>query len=284
LAKSTPPTTDMANRITFDPSEDITPEQQEAEARALEQGDLLIKAQEEDKARRYEQADAEGEDVSLIGGKFKSQEDLLKAYEELQSKLGKSDPEEEEEPVEEQPEATEETPTEVTETVNYMNELGRQYEEKGELSAEDVEKLGSMDPKQLVQAYLAYNSQAKSAAMQQGQVDAIMESVGGAQAYADMIQWASSNLPETEVNDFNAVTATNNPIAIKFAVQSLASKYRGEVGYEADLVTSGKSAPAVKAFRSHAELSRAIADPRYHTDAAYRADVEDRLARSTDLL
>lgn len=273
----------MATTTFVDP-EGVSPEQQAAEAAALEQGEKIAQMQEEDRSRAMENIESEQEDAALIGGKFKSQEDLLKAYEELQKKMGSSEPEEEEEPVEEQPEATEETPAEVTETVNYMNELGRQYEEKGELSAEDVEKLGSMDPKQLVQAYLAYNSQAKSAAMQQSQVDSIMDSVGGAQAYADMIQWASSNLPEAEVNDFNAVTATNNPIAIKFAVQSLANKYRGEVGYEADLVTSGKSAPAVKGFRSHAELSRAIADPRYQTDAAYRQDVEERLSRSQDLL
>ena len=278
----------MATTTFIDP-ESVSPEQQAAEARALEQGEKIAQMQEEDQARSMENIDSEQEDAALIGGKFKSQEDLLKAYEALQKKMGSSEPEEETESVEEQPEATEEAPVEevsaeVTEAVNYMNDLGRQYEEKGELSAEDVEKLGSMDPKQLVQAYLAYNSQAKSAALQQSQVDSIMETAGGAEAYTEMIQWASTNLPEAEINDFNAVTATNNPVAIKFAVQALAGKFRGSVGYEADLVTGTKSAPTVKGFRSHGELSRAIADPRYATDAAYRADVEDRLARSTDLL
>ena len=77
----------MANRITFDPSEDPTPEMMAAEQAALDQGEKLINAQEEDRARKFEQADAEQEDVSLIGGKFKSQDDLLKAYKELQKKL-----------------------------------------------------------------------------------------------------------------------------------------------------------------------------------------------------
>ena len=49
----------------------------------------LDQAADEDRARKFEQSEAEGEDVSLIGGKFKSQDDLLKAYEELQKKLGK---------------------------------------------------------------------------------------------------------------------------------------------------------------------------------------------------
>ena len=274
---------------TFDPTDEgRDPAEVAAEAQALEQGEKIIQAQEEDRNRTFEQAESENEDVTLIAGKFKSQEDLVKAYEELQKKMSSGEPAEEteatEEPVEATEEVVEETPAEVTETVEYMNELGRQFEEKGELSAEDVDKLGSMDPKQLVQAYLAYNTQAKSAQLQQSQVNDIMETAGGAEQYNNMIQWASTNLPESEINDFNAVTATNNPIAIKFAVQSLASKYRGEVGYEADLVSGRGAGSDVKAFRSHAELSRAISDPRYHSDPAYRQDVEDRLARSTDLL
>jgi hypothetical protein len=278
----------MATTV-FDPSEGPSAEQQAAETAALEQGEKIAKFQEEDKARRFEETEASNEDAGLIAGKFKSQDDLIKAYNELQSKLGKDSPDEEEEPVEEQPEATEEvpveeTPPEVAETVTYMNDLGRQFEEKGELSAEDVEKLGSMDPKQLVQAYLAYNTQAKSASLQQTQVDSIMEIAGGAEQYADMITWAGQNLPESDVADFNAVTATNNAAAIKFAVQSLTSRYRGDVGYEAPLVTGKAPSKSAQGFRSHAELSRAIADPRYQNDPAYRSDVEARLARSTDLL
>ena len=48
---------------------------------------------------------------------------------------------------------------------------------------------------------------------------------------------------------------------------------------------TGKKAPSkAKAFRSQAELARAISDPRYPTDPAYRMDVEEKLARSGDLL
>ena len=46
----------------------------------------------------------------------------------------------------------------------------------------------------------------------------------------------AQNLP-AEINDFNAVTATNNPAAIKFAVQALSAKWKGAEGYEAPLVT-----------------------------------------------
>ena len=73
--------------------------------------------------------------------------------------------------------------------------------------------------------------------------------------------------------------------AIFFAVQSLSQRYKDAVGFEGKRV-SGKSVKGqgVKGFRSQAELARAISDPRYRTDPAYRLDIQDRLAASGDLL
>ena len=41
-----------------------------------------------------------------------------------------------------------------------------------------------------------------------------------------MIQWAGQNLDQTEIDNFNAVTATNNPAAIRFAVEALNNRFR----------------------------------------------------------
>ena len=273
----------------FDPSEGPSQEQQAAETAALEQGEKLAAMEAEDRDRKFQQTDDENTDASLIGGKFKSQEDLLKAYESLQRKLGSGEEPAAEEEAPEAPEAEEvteevEEAPEVAETVSYMHQLNQEFGQSGELSEEAVERLGSMDSKELIKAYMAYNAQAQSATLQQSELDSIQQSVGGPQAYTEMVQWASSNLPADEIADFNAVTATNNPAAIKFAVQALANRYRNEEGYEAPLVSGRKAPGKDKAYRSHAELSRAIADPRYSTDPAYRRDVEEKLSRSTDLL
>ena len=281
----------MANRITFDPSEDPTPEMMAAEQAALEQGEKLINAQEEDRARKFERDEAEGEDVSLIDGKFKSQEDLLKAYKELQSKLGKSGSEEEEEAEEEAPEAPTEEPEEVSpveKRVRLFNDISTRLGEDGSVSEEDKEALTSMDSADLVEAYFKYAAQqrgvAKQTAANQAEMKSIRDSVGGDEAYGEMIQWAGSNLSEAEVDQFNAVVSTNNPAAIKYAVESLSNRWKGAEGYEAPLVTGRKAPSKSKAFRSQAELARAISDPRYQTDPAYRMDVEEKLARSGDLL
>ena len=281
----------MANRITFDPSEDPTPEMMAAEQAALEQGEKLVEAQEQDRARKFEQNEAEQEDVSLIGGKFKSQDDLLKAYNELQKKLSTpSEGDDEESGEEAAPEAVEEAPesTEIDENVRNFVDISQRFDANGGLTEEDMATLSSMDSKTLVETYFKYHaaqtSNAQAQAATQAEMTAIRQSVGGDEAYGEMIQWAGSNLNEAEIDQFNAVVATNNPAAIKYAVESLSNRWKGAEGFEAPLVTGRKAPSKEKAFRSQAELARAIADPRYSTDPAYRMDVEEKLARSSNLL
>ena len=281
----------MANRITFDPSEDPTPEMMAAEQAALDQGEKLVSAQEEDRARKFEQAEAEQEDVSLIGGKFKSQDDLLKAYQELQKKLSNpSEGDSEEAEEEEAPEAVEEAPEEkeIDENVRNFVNIAERFDAEGGLTEEDMTTLSSMDSKTLIETYFKYHAvqtkQAQAQAATQAEMSAIRQSVGGDEAYGEMIQWAGQNLNEAEIDQFNAVVATNNAAAIKYAVESLSNRWKGAEGYEAPLVTGRKAPSKAKAFRSQAELARAISDPRYSTDPAYRQDVEEKLARSGDLL
>lgn len=274
---------------TFDPTTDIpSDEQAAAETAALAQGEKLVQAEQEDKLRQFEKNESENEDVSLIGGKFKSQDDLLKAYEELQSKMGsKESTEEDEDTVAEeiQPQKEEEA----DEVVDYMFQLNDQYEKDGKLSDDAIEKLSNMDSKELIASYLKYNAKASSqyqqATLAAEAINEIKASVGGDAEYTAMTTWAAENLSEAEIGDYNTVTNSGNPIAIKFAVEALANRYRGAEGYEAPLVTGKKaSASGLKPYRSQAELARDISNPLYSSDPAFRQDVEERLSKSTDLL
>ena len=276
---------------TFDPStNEVSVEQKTAEAAALEKGQGLADANAEDKLRQFEKSESEHE---VIGGKFRTQEDLLKAYQELQTKLGSNEKTEEgEEATAEADEApTDETSEEeepVDETVNYMLELNKEFQEKGELTEDAIDKLSSMDSKDLIANYMQYQAksaeQARAGMQNQAAIDAIKNSVGGDEAYGEMIGWAAENLSQDEINDYNSITNSGNPTAIKFAVESLSNRYQSSEGYEAPLVTGRKASSSVKAYRSQAELARDIANPLYSSDPAFRQDVEDRLARSTDLL
>ena len=279
----------MATTV-FDPSEGPSAEQQAAETAALEQGEKIAQMNDEDRARKYEQVEAANEDASLIAGKFKSQDDLVRAYEELQKKLGNSEPgegeESSEEPVETTEEETvEEEPTEVVSAINRASEV---FEQNGSLSEESIEELSKLDSKDLIKAYVEQYSKnleaAKTKAVDSKAEAAILDSVGGAESYQQMVQWAANTLDPAEVASYNEVTNSGNIAAIKFAVEALSNRYKSAEGYEAPLVTGKRGTPKETGFRSHAELSRAIADPRYQNDPAYRSDVEAKLSRSKDLL
>ena len=273
---------------TFEIQDGPSNEQQAAETAALEQGEKLAQMQEEDQARKFEQTEDENSEAALIGGKFKSQDDLLKAYNELQKKLGQDTPEETDEEPEAEEETTEEVPEDqpevIKQTTDYMVELQKAYGDNGELPEEAIEHFGKMDPKDLIQSYLAYSSKTRAGTVQQSEINAIKNAVGGEEAYTEMLDWARDNLEPDEISDFNAVTATGNVAAIRFAVDSLGNRWKSNVGYEAPLVTGKRASSKPAGYRSHAELARDIADPRYTSDPAFRADVEDRLSRSQDLL
>ena len=279
---------------TFDTNPDApTPEQQAAEARALEQGEKIAKMVEEDRARKYEQDDASNESADLIGGKFKSQDDLLKAYQELQKKLSKGeDLDEDEEAPEGQEEVSEEVPEEepeVSESEAALTRAADEYAAGGELSEESLEALSQLDSKDLIKAYVEFyskNAQKYEQArdLQATEQQAIMNIAGGEEAYGEMMQWAAQSLDPQEIDSYNSVTNSGNVSAIKFAVEALKSRYVTEVGQERELVTGRKAPSKSQVFRSNAELARAIADPRYASDPAYRLDVEEKLARSGNLL
>jgi hypothetical protein len=169
-----------------------------------------------------------------------------------------------------------------------MVELGKQYDQDGQLSEEAVEKLSQMDSKQLIESYLKYyqqtSAQAQQAQLQESQIKQIKDSVGGEDSYNELINWAASTLPQEQIDQFNEVTNSGNAAAISFAVESLNNRFRGDVGYEADLVSGKSAGSGVKPYRSQAELARDIANPLYSQDPAFRQDVEARLSVSRDLL
>ena len=272
--------------------------QQDAEAKALAEGERLMEAQAKAQEQTYEQAREAEESQLRYAGKYKSAEDLERGYLELQKKLGEGTPTSEEEgaePTEDAPEeASEETedevrPVDTTETVKLLEGATTEYysNESG-LTPETYEKLSQLSGKELLDSWIAYTKSTEEAASQQAlfqaDVDRVMTAVGGQTEYNQMLGWAKDNLNPTEVAAYDAVVAGNNPDAIYWAALGLKSKYTDSVGYEGKQVTGKRAPTANEMFRSHAELARAINNPKYRDDPAYRRDVEDKLARSGELM
>jgi len=276
--------------ITFDGNDPAATEARLAdEARLAELGDKLI-AEEEDRNRaKYEQARKDEESELRYAGKFKSAEDLEKAYKELESKLGKK----EEQSTEDDDAATTEEPVvdeseAISDTAKFIQEASSEYfSNNNQLTPDTIQKLKEMPSEHLIDAYMELQKDAtiQQTELSQSDADAILSSVGGEDLYNEALGWAADNLKPDEVAAFDNVINSGNKDAIFFAANALIQRYQNDVGFEGKRV-SGKSVKTqtAKAFRSQAELARAISDPRYRNDPAYRLDIQDRLAASGDLL
>ena len=278
------------SEIIFDGSDPNDIQAREAdEARLVQLGDKLQSEQEQAQEETYDRARKDSEQDLNYAGKFKSAEDLEKAYLELQKKLGQKDPDdatEEDSTEETTEEATEEQ--EVTEETQAILDASQEYfTNNNQLTPETVERLKQLPSEKLVEAYLELQKNAPPTVGQPlSDVDAqsIVQSVGGQESYTETLAWAADNLKPEEVAAYDNVVNSGNKDAIFFAVQALNQRYKDAVGFEGKTV-SGKSVKnSVKGFKSQAELARAISDPRYRTDPGYRLDIEDKLEASGSLL
>ena len=231
----------------------------------------------------------ETDDNGLILGKFKSVEDLAASYKELEGKLGQVTEED-------QPQTEEETETTEAEfnaeefygdgLASVLEEVGidpqeisNRFEETGEINDDDYAKLGEAGfSKQVIDTYLdgLRGGGATGEDIATAQIQGIKDSVGGDENYGKMVAWALDNLPADEIKEFNSLTETANPTAIKFAVQGLYSQYNNAMGVEPNLVSGRASQSGTRPFQSAAEVEAAVSDPRYGKDVAYTQSVYAR--------
>jgi hypothetical protein len=288
----------MAINNTFDASDGAdNSEREAAEARALEAGNRIVEAQQEARQERYTKATQIDDEDARFAGKYKSAEELEKAYLELQRKLGERPADEdegaeEEEPVEGEEEASEEEEVEegdeeVSEAYEALVEASQEFE-SGELSEETIQRLSQLDSRELVETWAEYirsqKEQVTQAQLNQEQTAQIYQAVGGEQAYAEMVGWAAENLSPDEIAAYDAVVNGGDYNATYWAVQGLRSRFAADVGVEGKVYSGARAPKPADGFRSQAELARAISDPRYRDDPAYRIDVQEKLARSGNLL
>ena len=282
------------SEIVFDATDpDVTAARATEEQRLLEVGSNLTDKQEADSLEQYRRSELEANDHTQYAGKFKSAEDLEKAYLELQKKLGNketddSSPTDETESDDSAPDDGEEEQSPVSKRVDFLKEASDEYySNDNELKPETIQKLKEMPSEELIEAYLELqknNPVAKAQPLSDDAAKTIVDSVGGQDAYNDTLSWAADNLKPEEVAAYDNVVNSGNKDAIFFAVQALNQRYKDSVGFEGQQISGRAPKSTVKGFRSNAELANAISDPRYRNDPAYRYDIEQKLAASGDLM
>ena len=238
--------------LTYNPDESV-----QGELNADEQESLAVGEQ------------MEQQQQALLAGKFKDAEDLEKAYMELQSKLGQPEQEAEPEP-EEQEEQFE---------PNFLSTLWEEAQRK-EFSPETIKTLEEMETGELAKLYLQEKQANATEPVTEEQAVQLRGMVGGDEQYKEMTTWAADNFSENEIAMYDYIMQQGDPNSMYFAIQALSGRFNQSSSIEGKLIT-GKASPSQgSGFRSQAEVVRAMSDPRYDSDPAYRQDVANKLERS----
>ena len=241
--------------------ENLTDEEQDS----LKVGEEIVEQQEE-----------------LLAGKYKDAKELEKAYVELQKKLGDKDTKTETASTEEQPEDT----PKMSEGATLITDASKEYFDNGnKLSDETLAKFSSLSSQDLIKAYMEVQATqpqqaAPPAEISTAEINQIKNSAGGEKAYANIVNWAKTNLPENQIQAFDEVVNSGSVQAIQLAVSGLKAEYDNANGVEGRMVTGKAPKNTGDVFRSQAELVSAMNDRRYDSDPAYRQDVIEKLERS----
>jgi len=194
--------------------------------------------------------------------------------ESTESQQPAPEPQGEAEP-QEQPKA--EAEAQVNEIEQKLGTYSQEFFTNGKLSDGSYQELSKLGfSKAIVDQFIA-GQQAVMAREEQ----AVYDSVGGKETYAEMVQWAGQNLSKDEIEAYNSALSSGNQAQMQFAVKGLQARFTANNREPSLKTVGGKAANA--GYRSVAEVVAAMSDPKYKTDPAYRADVERKLANSNVL-
>ena len=237
----------------------------------------------EEEAAKYDSidtADPVEERPEWLPDKFKTSEDMAKAYSELEKKLGsKAPPEPPQVPV---PPTGDNADTMAAKEVAGkagidFDTLSNKYRDNGVLEDADYADLeGKGIPKSMVDSYIAGQE-----AILNEKRNTVFNAVGGEQEYDAMTAWATGSMDSSEIQAYNIAVDSGNMSAAMMAVKGLKARYQAAEGFEPTREVQGSTSKADPgSYRSIAEMQKDMLDPRYRLDAAFRKDVERKIDRS----
>lgn len=114
----------------------------------------------------------------------------------------------------------------------------------------------------------------------------VFSEVGGKEVYGSMVKWAQANYTPAQVQAFDAAVTSGDLAQATAAVQTLKGLYTAANGQPPArrIEGAGPGTPNVDGyFASTAEMTRAMGDPKYARDPAYRAEVAKKIEGSIRL-
>lgn len=217
---------------------------------------------------------------------FKSPEDLAKSYKEAQAELtrlkqgvapAEEAPKADEKPAEEKPKDDLTIDQKAAEAVTNagldVEKLSNEFFEKGTLTDESykaLEKVGIT--KDVVDDYIR---------LKQGEAATVRNEVisiaGGEEGFQQMVQWAVGNY--ADVDAYNKMITSGDPSQMRMAMTSLKAAYVAANGSDPKLVMGNGSPTSGATYRNDLEMVADMQKPEYRTNPAFRAEVEEKVAR-----
>jgi len=211
------------------------------------------------------------------GDKFGGDYDKLKAsYDQLESKLGQAN---RTDPIS-QPESDLSIPQapDVAEGTFDIAALTQEYSANGQLSEDSYKQLEAGG----VTRAIADDYIAGQKALGQQIGNTVKSEVGGEAEYGNMVDWAKANYSQDQIRAYDTAVNSGNVEMAKMAAKGLHADYQNDTGQEGKVYGGKTPNPAGHAdvFRSNAEVTAAMKDPRYEHDPAFRQDVLNKLDNS----
>tara|TARA_B100000497_G_scaffold114197_1_gene136613 strand:- start:6522 stop:7328 length:807 start_codon:yes stop_codon:yes gene_type:complete len=231
----------------------------------------------------------QGERPEWLPEKFNSAEDMAEAYANLEQKLGQGDEPEQEyeyedEVVDEDVEYDENTDAGDVETALDASGLDfdvfqQEYNELGGLSDDAYSALQEAGfPQSLVDSWI----QGQEALVNNYQ-QSVYDSVGGQEAYSEMIGWAADNMSPQEIAAYDRAVDSGDSDMVQLAISGLRSMYQSAEGSDPSLIGGQATSSTGGIYNSWAEVTSDMSDPRYESDPAYRQTVTNKLGRSGNI-
>ena len=246
----------------------------------------------------FVQEQQQQQEPELLLGKFKSQDDLAKAYQALEKKLGQPKQEADPEPSpaegysadqavgiygEGPVEALKERGIDMAE-VMFKADQGQDISEHYDTLAETFGVT-----RQVVENYVSKAqgaAPAEAPGLTESDAAELKNMVGGDAAFNKLSQWAASNLEQGELAKYNAVVDSGNRDAIEWALKALQARVAAPDAVVEPKLYGGGEAPAVTQFQSQQQVLDAMnkrnsrGQRMYDVDEAYRDKVQRLLAVS----
>lgn len=248
-----------------------------------------------------EQEASEDENPEKLLGKFNSTEDLARAYQQLERRLSQKD---QDSPSDTQPqyETTNYTAEQATqiygsENVEALAQKGidmvdlMRRGDAGEDISEHYDTLAETFnvSRQMVENYVSAAQQGGGGEVSEitpAEQAAIKDAFGGEQAFSELSTWAANNLPQSELDSYNAVVDSGNRDAIVWALKAIQGRRAAPDAVVEPKLLGGTASRQPQVFESEQQVLDAMNKKNdrgqrlYDVDEAYRSKVTALLAQS----